>query len=327
VAAFQGRNRQRNDEERDEAASCPPSVLRLSSALSLKSAVVLAILVTGLLGTLIQLCLSTRGAQAGLAVAAGFAVLACQLLFRRASLRSALLRSLPWMLLVSLIVSLTTTTTAAGDPAAGIGISLCWSLLSAAAVFGAASCLPDAAEPTGLKELAATVDQSQSSEMRAIEAVEERFESERHPGFLQPPARAVTLGLFNDRDGVENEDFLEEDFEEEEFKEGWNAENQPVQHWSRFLTDTDERLQGSLRTLFPAGQKQCYVHVPFLPFFRLHPSGYCECESEADVVAELDSLHAYGARVLLRRRGELSDPVDVRISLVVTAPLVLARSA
>jgi len=133
-------------------------------------------------------------------------------------------------------------------------------------------------------------------------------------------------GGMGDGDGDGDDSEL---FENEAFNEAFTNTDQPVQQWTRIQNLDSERLEGMLVAELRSGQKHCYVHVPFMPFFRTQPTGYCECESDdpSMVAAELDLTHVYGARLAIRRQGDCSHTARVQIYLVFVAENVSARVA
>jgi hypothetical protein len=101
------------------------------------------------------------------------------------------------------------------------------------------------------------------------------------------------------------------------------------QQWSRTLSVTSERLEGTLSLLFEPGRRHQYFHIPFVPMFSAVPRGDCECESEdeGEFTAEFDLLQPYGGRLLVKRHGDVSQVAEVQLVLVVQAMRTCSRAA
>ena len=131
-------------------------------------------------------------------------------------------------------------------------------------------------------------------------------------------------GEFRDRLLVEESEECDEDLEEE-FAE---PDGEQILHaWTRRRLPEEESLEGSVIAEFPAGQKQIYVHVPFLPGFSGLPRGFCFCEEETLFAAEFDILQTYGGRLNVRRRGDVNEAAETTVSFSVTAPRSSQRAA
>ncbi|MCA9000122.1 MAG: hypothetical protein KDA80_24200 [Planctomycetaceae bacterium] len=93
-------------------------------------------------------------------------------------------------------------------------------------------------------------------------------------------------------------DLLETDWEESE-----DVPRNLVQQVTRTCENGQERIDGMIRVRFPSGMRQMVLHVPFVPLLNSIPDGWCECESEQPIRAELDAIFKYGVRIVLRRSG------------------------
>ena len=67
-------------------------------------------------------------------------------------------------------------------------------------------------------------------------------------------------------------------------------------------------LRGQTLAEFAAGQSVAVVHIPFCPAFELLPEITCEVIDAAAVRARAPAVYRYGARVELRRSGDVSHP-------------------
>ena len=76
-----------------------------------------------------------------------------------------------------------------------------------------------------------------------------------------------------------------------------------VLQWTRRLRDTDgtESIVGSVRTLFPAGQRTHAVHLVFSPPLAGAPQIECETSADAEIRCKVASAMPWGARIELRR--------------------------
>ncbi|WP_437230644.1 hypothetical protein SH661x_002072 [Planctomicrobium sp. SH661] len=268
---------------------------------------ILIALAGGLVGALLQLGFETSGPQAGLAAAAALAVLACHLAFRKQGLSRTLWSAFPGMLAVAWLVA-----SSSSSGPLGLGSAFCWAILVCGATLGLAAVLPQpAASPQTSLKLVTPQDSSPSVPEEILQIA-----------VPVPECLPFPLQEFVDDEFEEGEE-LESEFESE------TLNDRTVQHWSRVHSPEEDRLEGTLLVEVPAGQKQAYAHVPFVPFFRTLPTGYCECESEGDeeIEAVLDSIHMYGARVILRRRGNLSEPAAAQVTLIAVSPQANRRAA
>jgi len=74
------------------------------------------------------------------------------------------------------------------------------------------------------------------------------------------------------------------------------------------------KLQGSVRADFAAGQTIATVHISFSPAFARLPEFSCEVVDAPSVRARTPAVYRYGARIELKRTGDVSrtDHVEIR---------------
>jgi hypothetical protein len=72
-------------------------------------------------------------------------------------------------------------------------------------------------------------------------------------------------------------------------------------------------LRGQVFAEFAAGQSVSVVHIPFCPAFALLPELACEVIDAPAVRARAPAVFRYGARVELKRAGDISHPIRVAI--------------
>lgn len=63
-----------------------------------------------------------------------------------------------------------------------------------------------------------------------------------------------------------------------------------------------------------AGERQCWWHLPFSPSFGESPEVWCETD-DPTVSVEVDRVWPFGARLKVRRSGELDDPLQVTLEI------------
>jgi len=133
------------------------------------------------------------------------------------------------------------------------------------------------------------------------------------------PSGLTALELLASED---DEEFLDEELEEAD------VEGERIVHaWTRRRQPEEELLEGSVVAEFLPGQKQVYIHVPFLPGFASPPHALCYCECDTLFAAEFDILQTYGGRLSVRRRGDVCDSAEVEISFSVNAPRHITQRA
>jgi hypothetical protein len=100
-----------------------------------------------------------------------------------------------------------------------------------------------------------------------------------------------------------------------------------LQSWTRLLTDEGELLEGSMRVGFAPGERIVRRHVPISPPFSDWPRGWCECDDGETFEAELDAVRSYGVRLTIRRRGDVSDPAETEVNVVLQSAQAVRRVA
>jgi len=293
------------------------------------SRITLAGMLAGMLSALAELgvqarngpWVQARNGPTGLALCAGLVVVAGGLLLSKKPVATRLLNSSPWAFLAICGVASTGTMEV-------LAVSLIWAILMSLSIFilGLLICgstpfrvltLPFTSGLIHPEENVHTQEKSSLLTLQTAEPFQVQTAVDLSPG------RATGEPLL--------ELFMEEEEYDDELPEGDSYANrdQPVQQWTRIQNHGTERLEGMLIAELQREQRHCYVHVPFIPFFRTRPAGYCECESDdpSAVTAELDLTHVYGARLSVRRQGDCSHAARVQIHLVFAAETTAARVA
>ena len=98
--------------------------------------------------------------------------------------------------------------------------------------------------------------------------------------------------------------------------------------WTERTTDAAGQLivRGQLSANFEAGQTHATAHIPFWPPFAGAPEFSCEVVDQASVRARPAVFH-YGARLELRRAGDVATPLEVSIRFRAAAPSRANRAA
>ena len=86
-------------------------------------------------------------------------------------------------------------------------------------------------------------------------------------------------------------------------------------------------LRGQVQAEFAAGQSTTVVHIPFCPPLALLPEVACEIIDAPTVRARAPSVFRYGARVELKRAGDISASVRVAVGFRASAAANAARAA
>jgi len=130
------------------------------------------------------------------------------------------------------------------------------------------------------------------------------------------------------RDEVDGE-LPEEEIEEEAAGElplnaGWHVPHEahagpPAPIVSQCLTrtrsqDQGERIEGTVRVEFAAGQKVAVVHVPFVPPLPRVPRIECHLMDGAELRVKVAAAHTYGMRIEARRTGSADAALSAEVS-------------
>jgi hypothetical protein len=78
---------------------------------------------------------------------------------------------------------------------------------------------------------------------------------------------------------------------------------------------------------FSAGQSVATVHIPFLPAFDSLPEFSCEVVDDPSIRSRTPAVYRYGARVELRRTGEIAHAICVAIRFQASAAAQSSRAA
>lgn len=89
-----------------------------------------------------------------------------------------------------------------------------------------------------------------------------------------------------------------------------------LQSWTRMLTDEGELLEGTIRVSFAPGERIVRRHIPIAPPFSAWPEGWCACDDGQTFEPELDWLRSYGARLTVRRRGDVTQPAETEVCVL-----------
>ncbi len=97
-------------------------------------------------------------------------------------------------------------------------------------------------------------------------------------------------------------------------------EDEGVMQWmSRRMTDDGDVIEGWMRVLFLAGQREATVHVSFCPPLTGSPEIETEDIDGADLEIRVASAFPFGLRMTARRGGSTLGPHAARIGFVATA--------
>lgn len=267
----------------------------------------------GLLFTIGGLIRQPDGIAAGLAVTTVLTVLAGSLLRTSAAISRNILITAPAAVLAGAFVA------SVGGHSGSIALGLCSATIAGAGMILIGLATSKWLSASGILLATETTTNVAASQTPAVSVTVSLDEEVDQPSWeSSPEVRWETSQTALD---LISADDLEEPEDEES--------EEPHQHWSRTLTGSEDRLEGLLIADMERGQRQRYLHVPFIPLFQSRPSAMCECEVEGndDVTAELEQIHLYGARLSVRRRGDCSHPVRIRIHLFVTGQQKGARAA
>ena len=79
------------------------------------------------------------------------------------------------------------------------------------------------------------------------------------------------------------------------------SEGETLQTWTRVrLCDQSERLEGTVRLHFRAGERIQHCHIPISPAFSTIPEGWSECDDDS-FRSELTTRQTYGVRLTVKR--------------------------
>ena len=219
---------------------------------------------------------------------------------------------------------------AAGTPFAygwllAVGGVLLWRLLSMSTLFATphATAATQPARPQSTPVATTVTDRTTATATATADqpAVAEH-EAERLNVTTRPAARRETLPmseeilLVDEDDQVADEtDSLEEPTPLEEDEE--DIEAPAPAHWSQRGTNEAgaDQLTGSTLAEFATGQKQAIVHIPFQPPFAQVPAMHCDLDESLapGLRAKVAAVYVYGARIELRRSGEILPALQVPV--------------
>ena len=87
------------------------------------------------------------------------------------------------------------------------------------------------------------------------------------------------------------------------------------------------RLRGKIIAEFAAGQSFANVHIPFFPPFAGVPEFSCELTGAPSVRAKAPAIYRYGARIELKRTGEMASAMRVEVEFLAIAGESAANAA
>jgi hypothetical protein len=79
-------------------------------------------------------------------------------------------------------------------------------------------------------------------------------------------------------------------------------------------------LEGQVVAEFAAGQSVAALHIPFSPAFVRVPTFTCDVAEGHSVSARKPAVYRYGARVELKRAGDMSKPAQIEVRFRAAAP-------
>ena len=101
-----------------------------------------------------------------------------------------------------------------------------------------------------------------------------------------------------------------------------------VMQWmTRAERDGVDTFEGAMKVRFAPRAKQVAVHLPFVPPFAAVPVFEAEPLDDADIEIAVTSLHGYGIRFEVTRKGRLDQPASISIGYCASAPLSALRAA
>lgn len=101
-----------------------------------------------------------------------------------------------------------------------------------------------------------------------------------------------------------------------------------VMQWmTRAERDGVDTFEGAMKVRFAPRAKQVAVHLPFVPPFAAVPVFEAEPLEDADIEITVTSLHGYGIRFEVTRKGRLDQPANIPIGYCASAPLSALRAA
>jgi hypothetical protein len=99
--------------------------------------------------------------------------------------------------------------------------------------------------------------------------------------------------------------------------------------WIERTTDpvTGVACRGQIVAWFAAGQSVAFVHIPFVPAFGRVPEFSCEVVGDPSIRSRSPAVYRYGARVELKRNGELANAIRAEIRFEARAAPQSSRAA
>lgn len=99
-----------------------------------------------------------------------------------------------------------------------------------------------------------------------------------------------------------------------------------AQSWSREVTAENDRLFAEVSAQFQPGERNIFLHLPFVPIFAAVPQLACETD-QLHVVAEVDRVQRYGARLRLRRSRDVQLELQVQLQIEASLDCAARRAA
>ncbi len=96
---------------------------------------------------------------------------------------------------------------------------------------------------------------------------------------------------------------------------------------TRYLADGLDCLEACVRIHFDAGQQTAVVHIPIQPAMAQAPEVECEPAEDADLRITADPIFPYGVRLVCRRPGPWTNPLDSSVSVLLTTSQLAVRAA
>jgi hypothetical protein len=99
--------------------------------------------------------------------------------------------------------------------------------------------------------------------------------------------------------------------------------------WIERMTDsvTGVACRGQIVAQFAAGQSVATVHIPFVPAFDRVPEFSCEVVNQPSIRSRTPAVYRYGARVELRRSGEIMNAIRAEIRFQASVVAQSSRAA
>lgn len=107
------------------------------------------------------------------------------------------------------------------------------------------------------------------------------------------------------------------------------AAERAAAEWIERTTDSANGAvcRGRFVAHFAAGQSIAAVHIPFIPVFERVPEFSCEVVGQPSIRARTPAVYCYGARLELKRAGDLSNATRVEIRIQANAAAHRSRAA